>query len=673
MVTPAIRATSTATGAGASTAITLPTGAAAGDLCLIFVASAWTATKPAGWFAVIDNTGTNIGTYCYHKVLDAADITLGTATVTFSGSFAHTLIAVCYNDDYAIDPDVLVNQSASGATSATFDTEYLGEYESILLFGANRVTGTASLDVGSLLQAPALTNMCAALNVYANAGDASPFTTTATYSGSGTGHVESRVRVLPKLSTVSVIGAGTDNVVQMTETIFDLSVAGNTLDAGNEIELDITDAYMVVVDMNDGTAGSTTRADVQLSTDGGSTWLTTSGDYQRWLNNESTNQHSLDDVCFYYNADGTAELGGRITIINMDRADKKTTGASWPVSSNQHYHVRTERTAATIENRLRLRSNAGNAFTAGTVIAQVYKRVSTTPPVVTGTVTVTEEETVLLDQDFSVTGLSTTPVEILTDVSQFDEIRIFADISGGSRMLMQLSPDAGSTWRTDLYSRIYTGISIDNYDDSNQPSIGIVDAGANAGVGVLYGMSGTYPTTYKSMWTGNSGGTVYTLTDWQDRAEIANALRFFADTTTISVGTLLVVGVKRVGSASVAAAAYNAPYDVGSGFGDVPTTAQILENIMVVRELNFEADFAGSYGYIAVNPTGTFDIDVQDDGVSIGTISISVGGTFVFTTTSNTAKVVAAGSKLTFIAPASVDATAANAAWTLFGTSGVAP
>ncbi len=109
--------------------------------------------------------------------------------------------------------------------------------------------------------------------------------------------------------------------------------------------------------------------------------------------------------------------------------------------------------------------------------------------------------------------------------------------------------------------------------------------------------------------------------------------------------------------------------DILVGFKTVPTTAQVLETLMVGRTLNFPANFAGSLGKIGVNPTASFVISVQDDGVEIGTVTISAAGVFTFATTSGTAKVVAIGSELTFVAPATVDATANNATMTFLGTT----
>src|SRR5687768_4133998 len=71
-----------------------------------------------------------------------------------------------------------------------------------------------------------------------------------------------------------------------------------------------------------------------------------------------------------------------------------------------------------------------------------------------------------------------------------------------------------------------------------------------------------------------------------------------------------------------------APYDLPLSFSGTPDAGALIGKLVTVRAIEFEADFAGSAGHVGTNPAATFDIDVQDDGVSIGTISISTGGVF---------------------------------------------
>jgi len=108
-------------------------------------------------------------------------------------------------------------------------------------------------------------------------------------------------------------------------------------------------------------------------------------------------------------------------------------------------------------------------------------------------------------------------------------------------------------------------------------------------------------------------------------------------------------------------------YDMRIGFNATPTSSKVLDTIVVPREVMLPANMAGSVGVIRTNPTSSFSIDVQDDAVSIGTITIATNGNYTFTTTSGTAKTIDAGSVLTFIAPGTVDATAAGASITIAG------
>lgn len=108
-------------------------------------------------------------------------------------------------------------------------------------------------------------------------------------------------------------------------------------------------------------------------------------------------------------------------------------------------------------------------------------------------------------------------------------------------------------------------------------------------------------------------------------------------------------------------------YDLGFDFTGTPRADEVVGRWFVPRTITLAADFANSGGIIDTNPTATLDLDVQDDGVSIGTVSISTGGAFVFTTTSNTEKVVAGGSEVRLVAPASADVTAKGILITLKG------
>lgn len=109
-------------------------------------------------------------------------------------------------------------------------------------------------------------------------------------------------------------------------------------------------------------------------------------------------------------------------------------------------------------------------------------------------------------------------------------------------------------------------------------------------------------------------------------------------------------------------------YDIQFVFVTTPTTNEVIETIMIPRAVTWPANLTASLGQVGTNPTASFTMSVKDDGVEIATIVITTGGVVSFTTTAGTAKTIAAGSVLTLVAPAVVDATVANGTFTIVGT-----
>jgi hypothetical protein len=97
----------------------------------------------------------------------------------------------------------------------------------------------------------------------------------------------------------------------------------------------------------------------------------------------------------------------------------------------------------------------------------------------------------------------------------------------------------------------------------------------------------------------------------------------------------------------------------------IPTNSQLMHKRIAARTMTFPANFAGSYGHLSANPTAVTALDVRIAGASVGTISISTGGVFTFTTSGGTAKTATAGQRIEIVNQASADATAANIAATL--------
>jgi hypothetical protein len=112
-------------------------------------------------------------------------------------------------------------------------------------------------------------------------------------------------------------------------------------------------------------------------------------------------------------------------------------------------------------------------------------------------------------------------------------------------------------------------------------------------------------------------------------------------------------------------------YDMRFGFTSSPTSSEVIDSVQIVRDLTIPANMVGSIGKVGVNPTATFIMELKDDGVVIGSISVSTSGVVTFSTTSGTEKVVVTGSELTLVAPVSVDATIENFSMTLLADENV--
>jgi hypothetical protein len=97
-------------------------------------------------------------------------------------------------------------------------------------------------------------------------------------------------------------------------------------------------------------------------------------------------------------------------------------------------------------------------------------------------------------------------------------------------------------------------------------------------------------------------------------------------------------------------------YDVAGGSAYSPAPDEIIDTLPMVRTVLFAANFSGSVGYGRADATlsGTYAIDIQDDGVSIGTLTFATNMAATFTTVSGTSKTVDAGSILTFVGQTTV-------------------
>jgi hypothetical protein len=118
---------------------------------------------------------------------------------------------------------------------------------------------------------------------------------------------------------------------------------------------------------------------------------------------------------------------------------------------------------------------------------------------------------------------------------------------------------------------------------------------------------------------------------------------------------------------SVAAAGVASIVALGVFFPGTPTSAQLMWKFVAPFGFTFPADFDGSRGHIGVNPTSSFAMTVSVGGSEVGTVTVSDAGAFTFATTDGAPVVVVAGDEIEIEGPVSVDATAADIAFTLVG------
>lgn len=121
---------------------------------------------------------------------------------------------------------------------------------------------------------------------------------------------------------------------------------------------------------------------------------------------------------------------------------------------------------------------------------------------------------------------------------------------------------------------------------------------------------------------------------------------------------------------------YNAPppaaateyYRVGFFFTTTPTTSEVLLLHTFHDAVSFLDDFTGQFsGDVGTNPTSSFAMDIQKNGVSVGTITVGTGGAITIATTGGSLA-FAAGDQIKIVAPVSADATCANFSGTFKGT-----
>lgn len=157
-----------------------------------------------------------------------------------------------------------------------------------------------------------------------------------------------------------------------------------------------------------------------------------------------------------------------------------------------------------------------------------------------------------------------------------------------------------------------------------------------------------------------------------DLTEVISGAHVVVTEGTVNQGKMFVLsttGAITTGSTNLAfkeIATYKPDFACGFYFSGTPDTNANIWTFIMPWAVDFANEFAGSYGHCGTNPSGTTDFDVQRNGSSIGTVSVSSGGVFTFTTTGG-AESFTAGQRISIISPANLNGMA-NISMTFFGS-----
>lgn len=117
----------------------------------------------------------------------------------------------------------------------------------------------------------------------------------------------------------------------------------------------------------------------------------------------------------------------------------------------------------------------------------------------------------------------------------------------------------------------------------------------------------------------------------------------------------------------VTTAAASGTYSFSFWFTEPPAASEVLTILVADQAFTIPANFAGLQSSVGTNPTASFAMDVQRNGVSIGTITVATDGSVSAATIGAAAKAISSGDVIRVIAPATADATAADMAFTIIG------
>jgi hypothetical protein len=160
----AVRGSAIASSSGSSLSLTFPAGSAAGDRMVLFTGHGFTPNTVSGWTMLDQLGGSNWQGAVYTKILDSTDISTGSVTIGYSGSFNGVRAGIVFQGSPSIMRCISTSRNSSGSTSRSLTTDGMprsGDY--IISFESGRIAGNCTCDTGSQLQTVNAANASGAL------------------------------------------------------------------------------------------------------------------------------------------------------------------------------------------------------------------------------------------------------------------------------------------------------------------------------------------------------------------------------------------------------------------------------------------------------------------------------------------------------------------------------
>jgi len=150
----------------ASYAVVFPAGSVAGDLCVIATNHGWNAATPAGWTSISNLTGSNTNGMTIYKILTAGDISTGSVTISYGGSFDGCVGVEVYKTGTFSGVSLGQDARTSGTTASQALSAIVTNYCAVFTYGGTRANGSVTFANATLNNTISSANASAAVGNY---------------------------------------------------------------------------------------------------------------------------------------------------------------------------------------------------------------------------------------------------------------------------------------------------------------------------------------------------------------------------------------------------------------------------------------------------------------------------------------------------------------------------